>query len=121
MRKLIDTVSALYQKPPDEAADERTNILQNVEDDWRLPNLPNVLPREHLHPVVKLGRSMVMIYRGVPAGVTEIRPGDWVALTQGTAMLHQRGEHGHVISQRVPAADVVWAGTDVNEYHYVPR
>jgi len=60
----------------------------------------------------------VTIYRGVPHGVTEIRPGDWVALTHSYAAQHNRG--GNVIKRRVPAREVAWAGTDQNEYYYAP-
>ena len=121
MRELMETVSALYVKPADESAAQRASVVQHVDDDWRLPNLATILPREHLHPIVALGKPEVTIYRAVPATATEIRPGDWVALVRATAAAHQRGEDGHVISIRVPADDVAWAGTDRHEYHYVPR
>ena len=104
--------------------EERANIVAHTEDEYRLPNLAGIMPPEHLHPIVKLVLAgqlrNVTIYRGVPAGVTEIRPGDWVALTRNVAANHTRGADGQVISRRVPARDVAWAGTDENEYYYVP-
>jgi len=61
--------------------------------------------------------EFVRVYRSVPHGVTEIRPGDWVALTYDYAKWHGRG---HVISMMVPLHHVMWAGTDINEWFYVP-
>jgi len=101
------------------SGDERRSIVDNTEDDYRLPNLSRIVPPEHLHPVVKLALPNVTIYRAVPEGITEIRPGDWVALDRHYAGTHSRG--GAVLSKRVPADDVAWAGTDKNEYYYVPR
>lgn len=71
-----------------------------------------------MHHMVTRGQKTVTIYRGVPVGVNEIRPGDWVALSASYAQAHERGK---VLSMRVPAEDVAWAGTDKNEYFYVPR
>lgn len=106
-----------WGRPPGDA--ERANILANIENEYRLPNLANIVPPDQLHSIVKLGLRNVTIYRGVPEGVSEIRPGDWVALSSAYAANHARG--GHVISKRVPAQDVAWAGTDRNEYYYVPK
>lgn len=113
----MEIVSSLVRKPDEVSAEERANIVRNAEDEWRLPNLATVLPPEHLHPIVKLRRARVTIYRAVPEEATEIRPGDWVALSADIA--HGMGR-GKVLSKTVPASDVVWAGTDVNEYFYVP-
>jgi hypothetical protein len=96
----------------------RANIVNCTEDEWRLPNLHDIMPPDQLHPVVKHNFPNVTIYRAVPEGVTAIRPGDWVALSKSYAAAHERG---HIISKRVPAMDVAWAGTDMNEYYYVPR
>jgi hypothetical protein len=95
----------------------RANIVRNTEDEYRLPNLHTIVPPDQLHVVVKAGHPNVTIYRAVPIGVTDIRPGDWVALSRSYAAVHERG---HIISKRVPAIDVAWAGTDINEYYYVP-
>ena len=102
--------------------EERLSIIRNIDDDWRLDKLPTIVPPDHLHHLVSLahqhGFKKITIYRGVPEGVTEIRPGDWVALSKDYAAAHDRG---HVISMRVPLDDVAWAGTDKNEYYYVPK
>lgn len=104
---------------------ERQSIVDNTEDEWRLPNLASAVPPDQMHPVVaavlqhKLPR--VTIYRAVPKGVTVIRPGDWVALSKSYAENHRRGEDGAVLSMRVPVEDVAWAGTDKNEYYYAPK
>jgi hypothetical protein len=120
MRNLMKLVARMvesdWNRPPDDS--QRSLIVQNTEDEYRLPNLHSIVPSDQLHSIVKLGLSKVTIYRGVPTGVTDIRPGDWVALSRSYAARHDRG--GVVISKRVPAADVAWAGTDINEYYYVP-
>lgn len=114
LRHWIDLCESTVTESSDE---ERANIVRTVDNEWRLPNLHNILPPEHLHDIVKAGFPFVTIYRAVPEGVTDIRPGDWVALTSGYAATH--GRH-HVIAKRVKAEDVVWAGTDKNEYFYIP-
>ena len=106
-----------WGRPPGDT--ERASIMANTEDEYRLPNLSHIVPSHLLHHIVALGLPNVTIYRAVPKGVTEIRPGDWVALTLAYAAGHDRG--GHVISKRVPAEHVAWAGTDKNEYYYVPN
>jgi hypothetical protein len=101
--------------------EHRTNIVNCTEDEWRLPNLHEIVPPDQLHPMVKLGLKNITIYRAVPEGVTDIRPGDWVALSKSYAARHVREGSGHVLTKRVPAIDVAWAGTDMNEYYYAPR
>lgn len=102
--------------------DERASICRNIEPEYRLQNIAYSVPLDHLHPVVKMSLEQkfknITIYRGVPDGVNEIRPGDWVALTKRYAAQHGSG---NVISMRVPMNDVAWAGTDQNEYYYVPE
>lgn len=121
MRGLMNVVARMvesdWNRPPDDS--QRALIVQNTEDEYRLPNLHSIVPPDQLHGIVKLGLPRVTIYRGVPSGVTDIRPGDWVALSRSYAAAHTRG--GSVISKRVQADDVAWAGTDINEYYYVPR
>lgn len=77
------------------------------------------LPERYLRqiPWVK-GQRVVTIYRSVPAGVTEIRPGDWVTLDKAYARQHGRGR---ILSKRVAPCEVLWAGTDLNEWFYVPQ
>ena len=104
--------------------EERFNIVRHTDDEYRLPNLASILSPEYLKQIPIYGASitqfkMVTIYRGVPIDVNEIRPGDWVALSPNYAKGHEKT--GHVIKKRVPAEDVAWAGTDMNEYYYVPR
>jgi hypothetical protein len=55
----------------------------------------------------------VTIYRGG----SEIKPGDWVALEREYAESHGTP----VYELKVPLSDVVWAGTDVKEWFYVPK
>lgn len=68
----------------------------------------------------------VMLYRAIAANDPNaaIRPGDWVAIEPSYAELHGSGGYGdtgsRVISQKVKARDVAWAGTDANEWIYAP-
>jgi len=70
----------------------------------------------------------VKIYRGVgeESKVKEIEPGDWVALDYRLAEWYARDPYtnlktGEVLSKEVPAIDVRWAGTDQEEWYYVPH
>ena len=85
-----------------------------------MPNLgpSGILPASYLRQIPWRGEREITVYRAVPKGVTEIRPGDWVALTQRYAAGHDRG--GRVLSKRVPASEVYWAGTDLNEWFWTP-
>ena len=83
-----------------------------------LCNVHQVIPASYLARIPQYGQSVVTIYRSVPTGVDEIRPGDWVALSRRYAAQHGRGK---VLSLRVPADQVMWAGTDLDEWFYVPE
>lgn len=102
-------------------ADRWTRAVWAEEAD-RLPALKESMPADHLHPLLRGGApAKIRVYRGVPAGAAQsaLRPGDWVALTRAYAANHG-GPSARVVAETVPAADVVWAGTDENEYHYAP-
>lgn len=76
-----------------------------------------IVPARMMQRVPYAGSKVVTIYRGVRKSAEQvIRPGDWVGLTKRYAAQH--GE-GSVLSARVSAKDVVWAGTDMNEWFYV--
>lgn len=62
-------------------------------------------------------QKTITIYRSVPPGIDEIRPGDWVALDRGYAAQLGRGR---ILKKTVPLEHVMWAGTDENEWFYVP-
>jgi len=107
----------------DELSKERAVRVSSIEDDYRLPNLHNAVPQEYLPK--QYGKKTVTVYRGVPSSVKDaiIRPGDWVSLDKQYAAQHGTGETGKskVISMEVPAESVGWAGTDMNEWFYVPK
>jgi len=106
-----------------EEEQERLNRVKNIEEEYRLPNIHNIVPRDYVP--AQANQKMVTIYRGVPSNLKNavIRPGDWVALTNSYASEHGTAETGRskVIEMRVPADHVAWAGTDMNEWFYVPR
>lgn len=85
-----------------------------------LPNLgpSGTLSAAYLRQIPWRGEAVVTVYRRVPKGVVDIRPGDWVALTRSYATGHARD--GAVLSKRVPAGEVYWAGTDLNEWFWTP-
>lgn len=92
-----------------------------ADEDYRLPNLHRSVPAD----MVPEHGSTVTVYRGVPRKVENpvIRPGDWVTLSRDYAQFHGllNDEASRVISMSVPAEDVIWAGTDMNEFFYAPR
>lgn len=107
----------------DERAQERLNRIQNIEEEYRLPNIHQAVPKDYVPK--ESSQKTVTIYRGIPSSVKEasIRPGDWVGLSKKYAADHGTGETGKskVISIDVPADHVAWAGTDMNEWFYAPR
>ena len=83
-----------------------------------LPNVHTVVPARYMDKVPYWdGMKEIAVYRSVPEGITEIRPGDWVTLTRSYARVHGRGT---ILSKKVPVGHVYWAGTDMNEWFYTP-
>jgi hypothetical protein len=107
----------------DERTKERLNRITDVEEEYRLPNIHQAVPKDYVPR--EASQKTVTIYRGVPNSVKDatIRPGDWVGLSKKYAADHGTGATGKskVISIDVPADHVVWAGTDMNEWFYAPR
>lgn len=115
---------------------DRVNRVAFAEDDWRLQNLKEVWPRDRWsmlpkvqeNPPARAGAGQegpsVTMYRGVPDDVRSpvIRPGDWVTLNPVYARGHGSGRTGktRVIQADAPVGDLVWAGTDENEFFYAP-
>lgn len=67
------------------------------------------------------GRLQVSLYRATP-GEGEIRPGDWVTLNRGHAETQLRsGSHQIASLNLVDLDDVFWAGTNANEFFYLPK
>ena len=112
------TISSVLHYYASDVQDRRNRMnAARQEPDKLLPNIHKIIPREQMRKVHYYGGPKVTIYRSVPKGVTEIRPGDWVTLDVNYAKQHGRGS---VVSRTVPAKDVMWAGTDMNEWFYVP-
>lgn len=115
---------------------DRVNRIACAEDEWRLPRLKEVWPQDRWPKLPKAqeitsagvgaaqeGPSVTM-YRGVPDDVRSpvIRPGDWVTLNPVYAKGHGSGRTGktRVIQAHAKVGDLVWAGTDENEFFYAP-
>lgn len=70
----------------------------------------------------------ITIYRGVPADVDDINPGDWVTLSRSYARDHAESgygasgqESGKVLFKKVKVKDVFSDGNDLNEFGYFPE
>jgi len=103
--------------------DARADRVKNFDEEYRFTNLQNLVPKEYIPP--QFGQELVTVYRGVPSTSTSkgIFPGDWVSLDKKYAMQHGTSESGKsvVVEMKVPASDIGWAGTDMNEFFYVPK
>lgn len=73
-------------------------------------------------------RESITVYRASPKN-TRIEAGDWVTLSRGYAMGHARAYNENVknkdeiltVSQKTVSADsVIWDGSSLDEYFYVP-
>ena len=97
---------------------DRINAAKQ-EQEYLLPNLHTAIPAQYMKEVPWDGSEMVTVWRSIPPNAkdAQIRPGDWVALTRSYAQIHGRGK---LVSKRVPAMHVFWAGTDMNEWFYTP-
>lgn len=95
---------------------ERIDRLRIIEDDYRLDNIHRAVPQSQIKPIHNQER--LTLYRGLPAK-SEIRPGDWVALTPQYAAEHARDKTIAKI-EFVEPTDIYWAGTDMNEFFYLP-
>ncbi len=113
MRNLIE------QRQVAEDDEQRRLRASPMSDDHRLTNVHKIIPSSKMQEVPYSGKSKVTVYRGVAKDDPnpEIRPGDWVALKQSYAKKYGGGK---VIKKVVPAKDVSWAGTDMDEWFYTP-
>jgi len=102
--------------------------LEPISPDHILPNVHNIVPEDIMKGVLRifggLIPKMVTIYHGgswKDDPLDDIKPGDWVALEKWYAKLHADARGSKVISKKVPAEHVSWAGTDMNEWFYTPK
>lgn len=113
-----------FYQGDDEERERRGNKANHEKNDF-LPIIYKKFNGPWRRPIEYKGAEKVTIYRGVPSHLEtpEIRAGDWVALSREYAGEHGTGETGasQIVSDVVPAIDVVWAGTDENEWFYVPH
>ena len=70
-------------------------------------------------PDVKSPNDTVTIYRSAnKAEGDKMAPGDYVSFSKDYAASHDRGK---MITQQVPAKDVIWQGNDLHEWVYSPE
>jgi len=111
----IFKISQMLDNLPDE--NRRRIQWAAQEPDYRLPNLvqSDIIPLDRQRDIPWDGFEFIKIFRTVPLEIEEIRPGDWISLRRGYM------NKGHILEKTVPAEEVVWAGTDMNEWFWVPR
>ena len=68
-------------------------------------------------PEVTDPNQLVTIYRSAPKSAKGILPGDWISFSKDYADSHARGK---IISEKVPAKDVIWPQADFHEWVYSP-
>lgn len=104
---------------------QRITRLTVVDDEYRLDRLDQIVPPEIIAQInYEIGDVHCSIWRGLPNG-KDIRPGDWVALNSEYAHKHRRHVEGEAAFSvknlpLVLASDVYWAGTDKDEYFFLP-
>lgn len=99
---------------------ERVDRMRRPDHDQRADRVHRVVPRRNFDAMGITG-SPQPVYRGVPAAY-EILPGDWIALSARYASEHGgRGQAAFVKAlQLVHPEDIFWAGSDENEFLYLP-
>lgn len=101
---------------------DRIKRLAQADQDYRLDQLHHSLPPSELaHIPHALHQD---IWRSLPAG-SDIRPGDLIALDWQYANTHTAVQGAEFMEvkklDRVLNSDIYWAGTDINEFFYMPR
>lgn len=102
----------------------RIQRLTIRDEEYRLDQVHTAVPASNLAKMGIPSASMMEVYRALPAGA-DIRPGDWVATRHRYAAEHLRtpeaGQFEVKSLPRVLLSDVYWAGTDENEFFYLPE
>lgn len=100
---------------------ERIGRLRMDDEDYRLDRVQDRIPARNFEKMAYVGGS-VTLWRALPAAA-DIRPGDWVGIHKHYAEQHVREQDAGVLKslQRVQASDVYWAGTDENDFFYLPQ
>lgn len=105
---------------------QRWGRMISVSTDPEVENLKQFIkkyPYSNVKPeyTEKLGKRGVIAYRAAPKNA-HLEPGDWIALNEKYAQGH-KGVLGReeVFSRFVPEEDIMWAGSDENEWIYAPK
>ena len=97
--------------------------LTPMTPDHVLTKVHKIIPVDRMRNIPYRGENTVTIYHGGSwpgASLDDIKPGDWVSLSEKYAKIHAGARGSKVISKTVPADHVSWAGTDENEWFYTP-
>ena len=106
------------EKEVQERQKNRVDAAGDETDDHRLPNLHTIVPDYNMKRIpYQQGQKKINIYRSVPTKVTVINPGSWVGLTRKYA---DQLDRGVLLTLSVNPMDVYWAGTNENEFFYIP-
>lgn len=100
----------------------RISRLTCLDEQYRADNVHEYVPPDNFS-AMSIEDGPMTIWRALPSG-KDIRPGDWIALTEQYAGQHQHQtsfESSEVKSlARVSPSDIYWAGTDEREFFYLP-
>jgi len=110
---------------------EKLARVKHAEDRERLPFVfksGGAVPQHMIHrfkqfkvPVDARVGEDVTIFRMATVDREDIKPGDWVTFDPEYAKTHSVGRGSvRLIEKVVPAQDVIWAGSDWNEWFYAP-
>lgn len=108
---------------------ERIERLTIIDPEYRLDALHQAVPPGELRGLQQIVRRsgprdgdladhLWSVWRGTVAQ-GQIRPGDWVALDADYARKHVRTAMAQLTL--VDARDIYWAGSDMNEFFYLPQ
>lgn len=100
----------------------RISRLSIVDESYRLDHVHTVVPPENFKKMSFKG-GLAKVYRALPSSA-DIRPGDWISLSESYAGQHDRSSEAFAFEikslDRVTPSDVYWAGTDEQEFFYLP-
>ena len=99
-----------------------------LESEWNLTVIHKMVPDYVMKKIANFyipGQKTVIIYHALKNKddkSNDIKSGDWVTFNREYAKIHQQARKSkRILKKVVPAEDIEWAGTDENEWRYMPR